>query len=102
MATMGINLAGEIHAEIAEGNRYMLSNTSITLDPLTKSYSTIAPLVNYELIVQNVQGVKDYRLLHNGKNSRFSTAGVGSCDIKLILRDEAGNVAEDIITIIVE
>lgn len=100
MATMNVNILDDLHAEIAQGDFTMLTNTSELIDPLTKSYGT-SKLVRYRLEVLSVVGLNDFVLLHNGKNSRFSTRGVGSCQIKLTIWDEVGSIDTDLITITV-
>ena len=102
MATTDITVNGdEIHAEIKDGNRTMLSNTSIILDPLTCSYSTIGILCKYNLTIENIIGLTESVILLNGKNSRFSTNGSGSCDIKLMVEDDNNNNDTTTITITV-
>lgn len=101
MAEIGINLTGEIYAEIAEGSFTMLSNSSVTLDPLTRSYSTEG-LIYYNLEVVFSSGVSNIRLLNNGKNSRVSAAGTGYFQVQLTVRDNIDRTATDVIIITVE
>ena len=101
MAEIGINLTGEIYAEIAEGNFTMLSNSSVTLDPLTKSYSTEG-LIYYNLSVVFTSGVTNIKVLNNGKNSRVSASGSGYFQIELVVKDNIDRIATDVIIITVE
>jgi hypothetical protein len=99
MAHLEINVNAKIHAEIAEGDQEGLAYTPILLDPITKSYSTMAPLTYYNLTIENVYGLENPKILNNGKNSRFTAGGKGECEIKLYIEDELGNSDTDTITI---
>jgi hypothetical protein len=99
MAHININISSKIHAEIDGGDKQGMAYTPILLDPITKSYSTMAPLTYYVLTIENVYGLENPRLLNNGKNSRFTAGGKGECEIKLYIEDELGNSDTDIITI---
>ena len=98
MARMTVNLASAIHAEIRQGDFSMLPNTSVILDPLTKSYSD-EPLVYYNLSIVSLSGISNPVLLQNGKNSRFSASGRGTVQIKLTIEDAVGKTASHTITI---
>lgn len=98
MAETTINLNSGIHAELL-GPSEMVSNTSIVLDPISKSYSNYAPLKEYEISVAEFIGISDPVILHNGKNSRLSVAGSGRIVLELLIRDEKGNTDTDILTI---
>lgn len=91
MADMNINLEAGIHAEIDGGDRNTLPYTPAILDPMTKSYSTYAPLNYYNLSIRAVSGLRDAVILNNGKNSRFTAGGKGHCDVELTVEDELGN-----------
>jgi hypothetical protein len=98
MATLEILVNG-IHAEIKDGDRVMIANSSIKINPLSCSYSTLGVLNKYTLEVQNVSGLTEYSILENGKNSRFSCVGTGTCDILLTIIDDKLNEDTDTITI---
>lgn len=99
MASLNINIEEGIKAVISGGNKTGLTYTPVILDPVSESYSTFAKLVRYDMFIKNIQGLKDPSLLHNGRNSRFTAGGTGTCDIELIVEDEAGNTASHTITI---
>lgn len=102
MGTLTIYIAGEdIHAEIAGGSFVLLTDTSAVLDVLSYSYSLLGTLNQYTLQVSNVSGLTEWRVLENGKNSRFSASGTGSCDLTLTVFDDQGNSDSDTITITV-
>ena len=101
MATLTIDLEDGIHAEIVTKNNFTSPNVPLILDPITKSYSDYAPLVYYVLEIKNIIGLIDPRILNNGKNSRFTSDGNGSCNIELYIEDEQGNKDTDIINIII-
>jgi hypothetical protein len=98
MSNINIKLKKDIYAEII-GESSMLSNSSMILDPITNSYSELGNLEYYSLKVAELSGVYDPVLLENGKNSRFSVSGKGKVVIELLIRDDKGNTATDIITI---
>lgn len=102
MAELGIEFTSSIHAEIAQGNFTMLSNTSEILDPISLSYSLNGVLVYYKLSIAYSEGVSNIKLLNNGKNSRVSVADKGYFQVQLYIRDDQGLEATDLITIIVE
>lgn len=99
MAELNINVSAKIHAEIDGGDRLGFPYTPIILDPITKSYSNIAPLVYYNLSIRNVYGLISPAILNNGKNSRFIAGGKGECEIELFIRDAQGNTDTDVILI---
>lgn len=99
MAEFGITAGTGIVAVIAGGDKNGFEETPIILDPLSESYSGFAPLCFYELVVSNISGLTDIILLQNGKNSRFTASGSGTCDITLNIEDELGNTDSDTITI---
>ena len=102
MATLNIQVQGdEIYAEIIGGSFTMLENTTKVLDLLTNSYSTLGTLCDYNLQVSNVSGLTQFSFLENGKKSRFSAEGTGSCDLTLTVYDDLGNFDSDTITITV-
>lgn len=101
MATITIDLDAKIHAEIVVRNYFTSPNVPLILDPITKSYSDYSPLVYYNLELSEVTGLIDPRILNNGKNSRFTSDGSGSCMINLYIEDEQGNKDETSIKIIV-
>ena len=99
---MNIGFEGDgIHAEIAEGDFSMLSNTSVTIDPLTLSYSSEG-LVRYSLDVVYSSGVNNVVVLENGKNSRVSASGRGYFHVKLIVEDTIGRTDNHVIMIKVD
>ena len=100
MAELNIHLVKEIKAVLL-GPTIMASNTAIVIDPLTESYSTYAPLSDYNLEVAESFGIENARILHNGKNSRFSCGGKGRVVIELSIRDKRGYTAKDTLTITV-
>lgn len=100
MAEVTINLLPTIYAEIAEGDFTMQSRTSVTVDPISKSYSDNG-LIDYTLNVVYSEGVSNINILHNGKNSRISVEGQGYFQLELIVGDTKGLTANDIITVIV-
>lgn len=99
MAELNISINAKIHAEIDGGDKTGMSYVPIILDPITKSYSTIAPLVYYNLSIKNVYGLINPVILTNGKNSRFTAGGTGECEVELYIRDKKGNFDTDTITI---
>lgn len=99
MATYNLVVEEGIHAEIVNGNINGISNVPIKIDPLTLSYSGLATLCFYNLEISNIIDLTFINLLQNGKNSRFSAIGPGSCNLTLLVRDELGNEDTDIITI---
>lgn len=101
MAEININLIPTIHAEILEGNFTMFSNSSVTVDPLTKSYSDNG-LTDYSLDVVYSEGVYNIVILLNGKNSRISAQGQGYFQLELVINDSKGLTDNDIIIITVE
>jgi len=101
MATITIDLDAKIQAEIVTRNNFTSPNVPLILDPLSKSYSDYSPLVYYNLEFSEVTGLIDPRILNNGKNSRFTSNGSGSCIINLYIEDEQGNTDTDSIKIIV-
>ena len=102
MATLTVQVQGdEIHAEIAGGSFTMLTDTSAVIDVLTNSYSNLGVLGDYQLLVSNITGLTQIRVLENGKKSRFSAAGTGTCDLTLTVNDDQGNTDSDTITITV-
>jgi hypothetical protein len=100
MAQIDIDLIATIHAEIAEGNFSMQPKTSVTIDPISKSYSDNG-LTEYNLSVVYSEGVSNIVVLHNGKNSRISAEGQGYFQLELIIFDKAGLMDNDIITVTV-
>lgn len=101
MAEINIVLEPSIYAEIAEGDFSMLSNTSVTLDPISNSYSRPNPLTYYKLEVVYSKGITDPVILQNGKNSRFSCSGKGYAQIQLYIENSVGESATDYIFITV-
>lgn len=99
MATMKVNLSASIHAEIYTNDLFVPSNYPAILDPITRSYSDYAPLTYYNLSIVGMSGISNPVLLNNGKNSRFTASGVGTCDIKLTIEDAKGNTDTHTITI---
>lgn len=99
MAVYNIVVGNGIHAEIANGNINSFSNLPIIIDPLSLSYSGLGVLCFYDLVIDNIVGLTEVNLLKNGKNSRFSAIGPGSCDLTLTVKDDVGNEDTDTITI---
>jgi hypothetical protein len=90
MADFNINYDNGIHAEILSRDSVM-SNTPLILDPVTNSYSENGELITYKLSIVDVSGVTNPTLLNNGKNSRFTASGNGTCTIELFIEDSEGN-----------
>lgn len=101
MAEVTINLLPTIYAEIAEGNFTMRSKSSVTVDPISKSYSDNG-LSRYELSIVYSEGVSNIVVLHNGKNSRISAEGQGYFQLELVVEDLKGLTANHIIIVGVE
>jgi len=100
MAHFDIQIQGnDIHAEFVNGTQTMLQNTSIVLDPIYLSYSNLGTLSTYNMTVGNISGITQYSILRNGRNSRFSAEGIGTCDITLTIYDDLGNFDTEVITI---
>lgn len=99
MAELNIEIEEGIHAEIVGGDKTGLPYVPIILDPISNSYSTLGILNSYQMLIQNINGLINPSLLHNGKNSRFTAGGTGTCDIRLRIEDDQGNTDE--ITIII-
>lgn len=93
MATVNISLKSEIHAEILVDTEVIPSNYPLIIDPITNSYSEFGLLTYYSLSVEDVVGLTNVALLQNGKNSRLSASGAGSCKLVLTVEDELGNSA---------
>lgn len=101
MAELNINLSAQIHAEIISNTDFIQSDTPLILDPLTKSYSDYAKLIYYDLKIVSLVGLTNPVILQNGKNSRFTASGNGTCTIELYIEDELGNSDTDTIIITV-
>lgn len=97
--TVTINLQAKIHAEIYTEDEIVPSNYPAILDPITKSYSDYGKLVYYRLSIIAMNGISNPVLLQNGKNSRFTASGRGTCTIELLIEDEHGNSDTDEVTI---
>jgi hypothetical protein len=100
MAQIDIDLIATIHAEIAEGNFNMQPKTSVTVDPISKSYSDNG-LTDYSLNVVYSEGVSNIVILPNGKHSRISAEGQGYFQLELTIYDKAGLSDNHIITVTV-
>lgn len=101
MAEATINLLPTIYAEIAEGDFTMQSRTSVTVDPISKSYSDNG-LTDYTLNVVYSEGVSNINILHNGKNSRVSAEGRGYFQLELLVKDTKGLTANDVVMVQVD
>lgn len=99
MAQFTVTVTQGVHAEIVGGDKFGFDSTPIILDPLSLSYSGLGMLCFYDLVIDNISGLTEVRLLKNGKNSRFTAVGPGTCDIILTVQDEYGNSDTDTITI---
>lgn len=99
MAYFTITVGAGIHAEILGGNVSGYDYIPIVIDPLSLSYSGFGQICEYDLTISNISGLTDIILLKNGKNSRFTASGPGTCDVTLEIQDEYGNSDTDLITI---
>ena len=104
MAELNINLSASIYAKIVIDSLVVRPNTPIILDPITDSYTDYpdANLISYSLDIIEREGITNTVLLENGKNSRFTSDGQGSCRIKLTIEDNLGNTATDEITLYIQ
>lgn len=95
MATMSIGLSATIHAEIAYKTDTVLPNSPLILDPISKSYSEFGELVECRLSIVDASGVTSPTILNNGRNSRFTAGGYGTCTVELFIKDDKGNYDTD-------
>jgi hypothetical protein len=91
---LNIEFNNGIHAEI-KGRDTVMANTPLILDPITKSYSENGEIIMYRLSIVGMEGITNPVLLNNGKNSRFTASGSGTCTVELYIEDEEGNYDTD-------